>query len=437
MDKRVRSGTGSDRNQPGRRSRELAVVKSTPRADTSSRRLGGATWVRMVTLPTGQISSEALETTASSSRRPARRKRNWYGRPLPIVLLALLLVLGSLTGYVLNRATNAMGDLRQVSTPPAVVMTTDDETGPVEYTVDTVPAMVALQDNGIVPQADPGLLGEFQNGASDLNDLAGGAAAAAGVADGNQTAQTVMLLGVDARPGAPIDVGVRADTIMVVRLDPAAGTCRILSVPRDTQVELPGYGRSKINHALLVGGIPYQQLVVAQTLGIPIDHYALIDFNAFEELVDHVGGITVDVPADLVSDRGEVAFAAGARPMDGETALRYSRFRSASDGGDQARVERQWGVLRALGQEADRSGLVREVNTLLPAMTEHVRTDLSVREMAGIAESLDGRCSSASVETQQLNGSRVRQQDAILQQSVYFNVVSDAILRERVQWLMG
>ena len=435
----TRSGTGPARRDdyPAHRSPDLVVVRPSQTEDMASRRLGGATWVRGTTVPNGQIVSTALTVAPAAPLRAPRRPRRWYTRPIPIALLVLLVIAGSLGGYAVNRVTNAMGSVQRVSTPPPVVTTTDEELGSTEFTVDTQPAMAALEANGVLPESDPGLLGQFQDGASDLNDLAGGAAAAVGVSGGSQTARTVMVLGVDARPGAAIDVGVRADTIMVVRLDPAAGTCRVLSIPRDTQVALPGYGQSKINHALLVGGIPYQQLVVEQTLGLPIDNYALIDFNAFEELVGYVGGISVDVPADLIDDAGEVAFTAGPQAMDGATALSYARFRSKVDGGDTARVERQWSVLRALGQQADRGDVVQDINTLLPSLSEHVRTDLPVTEMAGLAESLDGRCSSETVETEQLDGSRVRQQDAILHQSVYFNVVSDATLRERVQWLLS
>lgn len=437
MGSRMESGASSGMDSASHRSPELTVVRPVQSAEIASRRLGGSTWLREATIPTGEIQSEVLSVKSASPQRPIRRRRRWYARPVPVVLLALLMIVGSLAGYALQRVTSAIGDIQQVSTPPAVVTTTDEEIGSTEFSVDTQPAIVALQQSGHAPESDPGLLGQFQNGASDLNDLAGGAAAAAGVTESDRAAQTIMVLGVDARPGAAIDVGVRADTIMVVRLDPTAGTCRVLSVPRDTQVDLPGYGLSKINHALLVGGIPYQQLVVEQTLGIAIDHYALIDFNAFEDLVTHYGGITIDVPYDLVKDDGQVVFTAGPRQLDGATALQYARFRSKSDGGDQARVERQWSVLRALGQQADRGDVVQDVTTLLPALTTHVRTDLSPRELAGTARALDGRCTSQNVDTQQLNGSRVRQQDAILHQSVYFNVVSDVVRRERVQWLLS
>lgn len=437
MDKRSGYELPQGDQYSGHRSPELLVVRSSQSQDMESRRLGGATWIRGSGIPAGQIASEALSVVTPTPKRTPRRPRRWYSRPVPVALLVLLIVAGSLGGYALNRVTSAMGDVQHVSTPPPVVTTTDEELGAAEFTIDTQPALAALQESGVVPANDAGLLGQFQNGATDLGDLAGGAAAAAGISGGSRTARTILMLGVDARPGAAIDVGVRADTIMLVRLDPAAGTCRILSVPRDTQVSLPGYGLSKVNHALLVGGIPYQQLVVEQTLGITVDNYALLDFNAFRELVDTVGGIELNIPASLVHDDGQVAFAAGPQLMDGATALIYARFRSKADGGDQARVERQWTVLRALGEKVDRGDVVRDIDTLLPALSAHLRTDLSASDLAGLAESMDGRCTSQTIQTEQLDGNRIRQQDAILQQSVYFNVVSDATLRERVQWLLS
>ncbi|MER3438248.1 MAG: hypothetical protein C4346_12050, partial [Chloroflexota bacterium] len=114
-------------------------------------------------------------------------------------------------------------------------------------------------------------------------------------------AVTILLMGVDARPGEAIDIGVRPDSLMVLRLNPETGSCRILSIPRDTRTELPGYGLTKVNHALAVGGIPYQKQVVELLLGIPIDHYVLVDFAGFETLVDAVGGITIDVPEGFVA----------------------------------------------------------------------------------------------------------------------------------------
>src|SRR6478752_6849697 len=108
-------------------------------------------------------------------------------------------------------------------------------------------------------------------------------------------AMTILLMGVDARPGEAIDAGVRPDALAVLRLDPATGSCKMLAIPRDSRVELPGYGLTKINHALAVGGIPYQELVVQNFLGISIDKYALIDFGGITELVNAVGGVPIQI----------------------------------------------------------------------------------------------------------------------------------------------
>jgi LCP family protein required for cell wall assembly len=126
----------------------------------------------------------------------------------------------------------------------------------------------------------------------------------------------------------------------VLRLDPASGSCRALAIPRDTLTELPGYGETKINHALIVGGIPYQMLVVEQLLGIDLDHYALIDFTGFEGLVDAVGGIPVTVPQDITVDSSTIEIKAGPQTFDGDQALAYARYRGGADV-DVGRVRRQ------------------------------------------------------------------------------------------------
>ena len=120
------------------------------------------------------------------------------------------------------------------------------------------------------------------------------------------TVTLFLLMGVDARPGEAIDIGVRPDSLSVAAYDSATNSCRLLSIQRDSRVELPGYGMSKINHALAVGGIPYEKLVVEQFLGIPIDHYALIDFT----------GVTAVHPTGTV---GTTCGSATPRPGDGRT----------------------------------------------------------------------------------------------------------------------
>src|SRR5699024_4257909 len=115
----------------------------------------------------------------------------------------------------------------------------------------------------------------------------------ADVASSEDGAITLLMMGVDAREGEEIDIGVRPDSLSVLHINPNAETCRVVSIPRDTRTEHPGYGQSKINHALSVGGVDYQMLVTQQMLGIEIDHFALVDFAGVVGTVDALGGVHV------------------------------------------------------------------------------------------------------------------------------------------------
>ena len=186
-------------------------------------------------------------------RRPAGRshQRNWYQRwqvVVPVVLLGLLLTGMAAGAWFIN---GQFDSLNQVSTPPAEV-NGEHLGGNREITVDT---SAARENVEAAAQNDPALV------------------------DAPEGSVAILAMGVDARPGEPIDIKVRADSLSVIFLDGDDGSCRMLSIPRDTRVLLPGYGYSKINAALSIGGIPYQQLVVEQLLGIEIDHYGLIDFE--------------------------------------------------------------------------------------------------------------------------------------------------------------
>jgi LCP family protein required for cell wall assembly len=174
------------------------------------------------------------------------------------------------------------------------------------------------------------------------------------------SAQTILVLGTDARPpntqepGAPhkqkcfeqqshgdkphdgCEAGeYRADTLMLIRA--GGGTFNKLSIPRDTFAEIPGYAPTKINAAYSFGGAALQIKTVEQFLGIQIDHLAIVDFTGFEKLIDAVGGVEVDVPHKLCADisggaghgQGGVSLRLhkGENTLDGEKALAYSRVR--------------------------------------------------------------------------------------------------------------
>jgi LCP family protein required for cell wall assembly len=240
----------------------------------------------------------------------------------------------------------------------------------------------------------------------------------------------LLMMGVDARPGEAIDVGVRPDSLMVLRLDPDTGSCRTLAIPRDTRTELPGYGQSKVNHALAVGGIPYQMQVVEGLLGVTIDHYVLIDFAGFQDMVDAVGGITIEVSEPFVIDE-YIRFDMGTQTLDGKHALAYARFRGGSDG-DFGRIARQQQVLRGLLRKAAKLNVVRSLNELLPAVEQHLRTDLDPSEMARIGLDYRETCTEESVQMLRLEGYVEWFDDPLLQLQLQYLVVDEAEIETKM-----
>jgi LCP family protein required for cell wall assembly len=253
----------------------------------------------------------------------------------------------------------------------------------------------------------------------------------------DDNAINILIMGVDARPGEAIDIGVRPDSLMVLRLDPDTRSCRVLGIPRDTRTELPGYGQSKINHALAVGGIPYEQQVVENLLGLTIDHYVLIDFDGFEEMVNAVGGVTINVP-ETFSIVGEsvITYEAGEHTLNGAQALNYARYRGGPDG-DFGRIQRQQQILRGLINKTSGLNVVKSINELLPAVADNLRTDLSATEMTDIALDYRSICTESSIEFFRLDGYNAWFDDPILQLRLIYVVVDEAEIRSKVAMLLG
>lgn len=151
---------------------------------------------------------------------------------------------------------------------------------------------------------------------------------------------------------------------MVVRTDPRRHRVAYLSIPRDLRVEIPGYGANKINAASQLGGPGLLLRTVEQLTGLELNHLVVVDFDSFRELIDAIGGIEVDVPAPIRSNRFDCPyktearcaqwpgwrFAKGEQHMDGRRALIYSRIRENQldpADNDLTRGARQQAVMRA------------------------------------------------------------------------------------------
>ena len=170
----------------------------------------------------------------------------------------------------------------------------------------------------------------------------------------------------------------RADTLLVLTLDPAAQTLYLVSVPRDTRVELPGYGLVKINAAYAHGGASLQTAAVERLLGVAFDKYVEISLNGFQRAIDEVGG--VDIDSALRFDLDGQHIEPGKAHLKGVQALAYARMRHGDPRGDLGRNVRQQEVIRALLGSLGRLG-TNELTGILGRLQADLHTDFSPSEV--------------------------------------------------------
>ena len=222
---------------------------------------------------------------------------------------------------------------------------------------------------------------------------------------------TLLVVGSDTRQGLRGQdhsrfgtvTGQRGDTILLVHLDPARHQAWMLSVPRDLYLPVAGTGgREKINAALANGPEQLVQTIEAD-LGIPVNHYLLVDFDGFRAEVDAIGGVRLDFPYPVRDDdhghnnSGLLIAAPGCRSLDGDQALalarsRYYQFRTpdgawhTDPGYDLGRIRRQQVLLRALATQALRRGLTNPLraNTVLAAVAGHLTRDDTLTVAAAV-----------------------------------------------------
>ncbi len=185
----------------------------------------------------------------------------------------------------------------------------------------------------------------------------------------------VVLLGSDQRP---YTAGLRTDTIMIVSLNPSAGTATVLSIPRDLYVYVPGARMDRVNTSWGWGGAERVKQTLLYNFGVQVDRFVLVNFWGFMDIVDTLGGIDVEVTGYLTDECGGTwyRFAPGTYHMDGWTALCYVRMRKTT--GDFDRLRRQQEVMLAIFRKVVSLGGLSKVPDLYEVYRGMVETDVAL-----------------------------------------------------------
>jgi len=207
----------------------------------------------------------------------------------------------------------------------------------------------------------------------------------------------ILILGTDVNF---VDKGIpRSDTIKLAAIDMAKPSIAILSIPRDTWVDIPGYGYAKINSAYQRGGdvendrIESAKTVVSGMLSnisgrdVPIDYYVRIQTGGFKQIVDALGGVVIDVEKKMDYDDNYqnlyIHLNPGRQVLDGKQAMGYVRFRHDREG-DYGRMRRQDQFIRALAAQIEQPETKSRLPRVLGAVNRMLKTDLTLNDIRGI-----------------------------------------------------
>lgn len=187
-----------------------------------------------------------------------------------------------------------------------------------------------------------------------------------------------LLLGVDEA---------RSDTIIVVRYNRETNQIAMISIPRDTRVDIPGYGFTKVNAA--VGkkeGTALAMKTVSNLLDIPIHHYVKVDFKGVEEIVDIMGGVKINVPQDMYypdpAQNLYIDIKKGEQVLKGKQALHFLRYRSGYPDQDLGRIKAQQEFAKAFIDKLTSPAMIPKAVSLINAMVKNTKTNLQKDEIA-------------------------------------------------------
>lgn len=211
----------------------------------------------------------------------------------------------------------------------------------------------------------------------------------------------------------------RTDTMILARIDPVEKKATLISLPRDTKVELPGQGTQKLNAAFTFGGRELAIQTIEGIAGVPVSHYAIVDMDGLRAVVDAVGGIEVEVPMVVDDPDAEGYLDAGWQTLTGEQALVLCRSRNIYEyygSPDGMRSATQRMVLKAIANKILASDPATQANAVA-ALSDAVDTDLSVTDIALLAQALSGMDTATSLYT------GVMPTEAVYEDDLWYEVI--------------
>lgn len=205
---------------------------------------------------------------------------------------------------------------------------------------------------------------------------------------------SMLLMGIDSSETRGSDDEARTDALMVATFNKEHKSVKLLSIPRDSLVDIPDYEdldgeeqegyATKINHAHAMGGPSLTVDTVEETLDIPIDYYARVNFDAFMDVIDVLDGIDFDVPYDFEeqdsSDKADtIALQKGEQTLDGEEALALARTRKMDS--DMERGKRQQEIVQAIADKTLSAKSVLKYGDLMNAVGSNMKTNMEFKDM--------------------------------------------------------
>lgn len=235
----------------------------------------------------------------------------------------------------------------------------------------------------------------------------------------------MLLLAVDARA----EEASRTDVLMLVHVNPSNHKVRLLSIPRDTRIQLPGIGLTKINHAHALGelngkGVHSGTMAAIQAVsdlcGCTINYYAKTNFEGFEHFIDAIGGLDVELASPVKLTYDHLTLPAGRQHWDGRTTLHFARERKSLAEGDSGRQENQALVLKAIAQKLLKPSNLAQIPDLIDQVKKDILdTNLSKSDMislAWMAKDIDA----GAIAYTQFPGSSGKAYDPLVKTELYY-----------------